>query len=177
MVREKHARHIACALRIGQWAAYGLACWLVVDGVFMNASLPSPTFAAPANERRATSEAADGITLEDAAVVWRRDLRQTLIEPPKKEEKPPAEPPPPPPVQLPRLVATFVERGQSWGIFVSSKSGQVVRPESAQLDGFTIVAIRPGEAVLMQRDREYTVEIPKKKVERQGKRRSRRRGH
>ncbi len=115
--------------------------------------------------------------LDSFAAIWQRDLRQPLIDPEPVEAPRAKPPPPPPPVKLPRLIATFVEHGQSWGLFSDVKGAQRVRRTGGQIGSFQIVSITPGSASLRQGANTYEVSIPKpKQAPSRSRRGSRRRG-
>jgi hypothetical protein len=64
-------------------------------------------------------------------------------------------------VALPKLLATFVEDGQAWGLFVESGGSQRVRAVAGAVDGFTIVSIAPGRATVEKAGQTYELEIPR----------------
>ncbi|MBI4716622.1 MAG: hypothetical protein HY763_02365 [Planctomycetes bacterium] len=99
--------------------------------------------------------------LEALASLWTRDWRQTLIEPPPKPAPVPTPPPPPEPIALPRLLATFVEQEQAWGLFVDASGAERVCPAGATINEFSIVAVQEGSATLKKGNQTYDVEVPK----------------
>lgn len=94
--------------------------------------------------------------------LWERDLRQVLKEPPPPAPKAEPKPPPPLPVQLPQLLATFVEDDRHWGLFVDESGKRRVRPSGAVLDQFTIIEITPGKARIQTGSSTFEIEVPKR---------------
>lgn len=93
------------------------------------------------------------LTLDQLAVVWQRDLRQPVVDPP------PASPPAAPQLAL-RLEATAVEAQQRYGVFRLADSRMVLRPIGAVVDGFELVAVEPGRAVLRNAQQEFVLTVP-----------------
>lgn len=146
--------------------ALSILCIVGTLSVVINAVLIKrpvlPDVSAPRDQEAAhEARGVDIPELSQLSAIWERDLRQTLIEPPKPPA-PKAEPPPrPKPVSLPRLVATFVEQGQAWGIFTGLGKGTRVLPVGAQFGSFEIIRIDTGSAKLRTGGRDYEIEVPK----------------
>lgn len=152
--------HLARGL---QWTLGLCAGWLIIEPFVMGRPLP-PT----ALETEGVSSSSplpttrNPLSLNEFEGVWTRPLQQSLIEP-KPKEVPPEKPlPPPPPVSLPRLVATFVEGGQSWGLFLDDRGNQRVRSATQVIDDFAIASIEPGRAMLTRGERHYEVNVARK---------------
>jgi hypothetical protein len=131
----------------------------------MSRPLPAIALGTDAVASESTSPTSrNRLSLSDLEGVWTRPLRQTLIEPKPKEVPPEKPAPPPPPIVLPRLVATFVEGGQSWGLFMDDKGSQRVRSASQNIDDFEIASIEPGTAKLKRGEKLYEVRVAHKNV-------------
>ena len=160
-------RQLERLTRALQWTVVTAAALLALDTAFLREPLPKPHLV----ESLATHDTAplarsNYTTLDELSGIWSRDLRQTLIEPEPKPKPRPKSPPPPVQVTLPRLLATFVEDGKAWGVFVDEKGTQRVRPVGARIDGFNIVNILPSSARLRRGDRTFDVEVPKRRPSR-----------
>lgn len=160
-MRALSPRHVERFLRAAQWALVVGIAWLLMGMVLGSKALPRPNIVAgPATDGDATPSFQSQHDLDQFAGIWKRDLRQTLIEPkPKPKPKPKAVPPPKPP-QLPRLLATFVEHGSAWGLFVDTKGGTRVRRSGASIDAFDIASIGRGSARLRRGSHTYEVSVP-----------------
>jgi hypothetical protein len=95
--------------------------------------------------------------------IWERDLRQTLVEPKPTPKKKPKPPPPPPQAKLPKLLATFVEKGEAWGLFVDRQGDQRVRSATGRVDDFDILHIAPGRAQLGREGNTYEIKTAQRK--------------
>lgn len=160
-----HARlqSLASGLFGVQWIFVGCAVWLVLDTAFLRPDLLKPNLAVGAQivpERRSPEAK---VTLSQMEGIWTRDLRQVLIEPKPKAKARPKPPPPPPPVRLPKLLATFVERGEAWALFVDKNGKQRVSAASEVIDDYRIARVRPGAATLTHGTKSYTLEVDKLK--------------
>jgi len=158
-----------------QWILVGCAVWLVMDTAFLRPDLFKPNLAAGAGIVPEPPSPKTGASLSQLEGIWTRDLRQVLIEPkPKVKAKP--KPPPPPPVRLPKLLATFVEKGEAWALFVDENGKQRVSAASEVIDDYRLARVLPGAATLTRGAKSYTVEVnkPKSAQSRLGKNRIRR---
>jgi hypothetical protein len=162
-VRALSPRHVERFLRAAQWALVVGIAWLLIGMVLGSKAQPRPNIVAgPVTEGDAAPSSKSQQDLDQFAGIWKRDLRQTLIEPkpkPKPKPKRKAVPPPKPP-QLPRLLATFVEHGSAWGLFVDTKGATRVRRSGASIDAFDIASIGRGSARLRRGSHTYEVSVP-----------------
>ena len=167
-------RQLERLTRVLQWIVVATAALLALDTAFLREPLPKPHLveSLPPSST-APSATSNHTTLDELAGIWSRDLRQTLIEPEPRPRPKPKPPPAPAQVTLPRLLATFVEDGKAWGVFVDEKGTQRVRPVGARIHDFNIVDIFPGAVRLRRGDRTFDVEVPKP---RSSRRRPQRRG-
>jgi hypothetical protein len=143
----------------------GALC-IIVDAVIFAEPVVMPREVSVLQESMAEARTDGPARLEDYSSLWRRSLRQTLIEP-EPVEKPKVKPPEPKlskPIRLPRLLATFVEQERSWGLFQSQKGNRCVRGEAARIDGFDIVKISPGTAALKKDGKIHEVKVPRRAV-------------
>jgi hypothetical protein len=136
-----------------------LTAWIAVEPFVRPRSIPRPRLAESDASQIPGSEV-PRLGVGDLAGIWKRALRQALIEPKAPEPPPPkpAPPPPPPPV-LPRLSATFVEQGRAWGLFVDEKGSARVRTASDRVGDYLIVGISPGMATLSREEKTYEVRV------------------
>ena len=138
----------------------GAACFVVRTVAFQK-PLRAPRPMIASSDEGSDREVFTAPSLDDFASIWKRDLRQTLIEPkPKAKPKPPA-PRTAPPVRLPKLLATFIENGRSWGIFVDAQGVQRVRGASGKIDDFQILRIVPGGVHLRRAGKLHEITVPK----------------
>jgi hypothetical protein len=165
-----------CRLLVGaQCGALLLSAWVIFKTIGASEPMPSPVIARAEVTPEEDASDAPERSLEDYAAIWQRDLRQTLIEPePEEKPKPKPSEPTPPPLPLPKLLATFVEHGIGWGVFVAENGSTRVRAESSRIEEFDIVKISPGKASLRRGGRLYEVKVPKQDAGQT--RRGRRRG-
>jgi len=148
------------ALSAVSWVLVGGAVWLGVGEVFRRDRPPAPAVRERASLASAPEAEQATVRLERLERLWSRDLRQTLIEP---APEPVPEPPPAAaaaPVRLPRLAATFVESGRSWGLFVEVDGAIRVRTASGKIGEFRIVEVVSGAATLRLGSREFEVRVP-----------------
>ena len=154
-------RQVERFLRATQWTLVAGTAWLLMSMVLGSKTLPRPNIVAesvPDGDAAPSSHSRQD--LDEFAGIWKRDLRQTLIEPkPKPKPKPKAAPPPKPP-KLPRLLATFVERGSAWGLFIDTKGATRVRHSGASIGTFDIASIGRGSARLRRGSSTYEVSVP-----------------
>lgn len=147
------------ALRWLRRGALASALGLIMGSVFFPGQIPAPQVT-PTSDRppRPTPVVAPAGTT-DYSTIWRRSLQENLIEKPAevKQAPPPA---PPPPVELPRLLATFVEGRDSWGLFIDKAGSRRVRGVGECVDGFTIQAITPGATRLESDGKTHEIRIP-----------------
>lgn len=157
-------RQVERLLRATQWALVVGTVWLLMGMVLGSKTLPRPNIIAdPVPDGDAVPSSQSRQNLDQFAGIWKRDLRQTLIEPkPKPKPKPKAAPPPKPP-QLPRLLATFVEPGSAWGLFIDTKGATRVRHSGASIGTFEIASIGRGSARLRRGTHTYEVSVPESK--------------
>ena len=155
-------RQVERFLRATQWTLVAGIAWLLMGMVLGSRTLPRPNIvAAQVTDGDAAPSSQSQQDLDQFAGIWKRDLRQTLIEPkPKPKPKPKAVPPPPKPPQLPRLLATFVEQGSAWGLFVDTKGATRVRRNGASIDAFDIASIGRGSARLRRGSHTYEISVP-----------------
>jgi hypothetical protein len=142
----------------------GTALWVALSVLLPRDPLAMPNLA---NAETVASVAAEPAALASAGElkgIWERDLRQRLIEPEPAPKPKPKPPPPPPPVRLPRLLATFVENGQAWGLFVDQRGNQRVRSAEGRIDDFDIIRIDPGRAQLGRDGKTYDVKTVQEKA-------------
>lgn len=165
-MRALSPRNVERFMRATQWALIIGILWLLMGMVLGAKTLPRPNIVAellPGGDAVRSSRSQQD--LDQLAGIWKRDLRQTLIEPkPKPKPKPQAAPPPPKPPKLPRLLATFVERGSAWGLFVDTKGATRVRQSGASIDAFDIASIGRGSARLRRGSHTYEVSVPASKT-------------
>ena len=153
-----------------QWLLGAACLWLVV-AVLLRGELPEPALAVASELRADVVSAGSDLKLESFDSIWTRQLRQTLIEP-KPKPRPKAEPrPPAPKVKLPKLVATFVEDGRSWGLFIDAKGGLRVRSAGQTIDDFTVVVVTPAQATLERYKKSYKVSVAQDRTRRSRTRR------
>lgn len=168
-------RKVDFALRATQWTLVAGAVWVLAGMVLGSSSLPRPRFItesiaenAAANSQQAQRE------IDQFAGIWKRDIRQTLIEPEAKPKPKPKPAPTPKPPKLPRLLATFVEQGNAWALFIGSKGGTRVRRSGTSIDSFDISSVGHGSARLRSGSNTYEVSVPLPKNQGSlGRRRSR----
>jgi hypothetical protein len=132
-----------------------------------------PTLASPRLDRAAVAGSEPTVEpsmagLKESDRVWSRPLRQALIEP-KAKPPPPSSPPPPPPA-LPRLAATFVERGRSWGLFVDPGGVQRVRRGGERIGEVEILEVSPGAARLKREQQTFELRVPMRSAGESGRR-------
>jgi len=156
----RSVRRLERALGVLQLALVGGGCALLAWTVYPERQHGKPVAPPAVMESSAATEAGTGPSLSQLEAIWSRDLRQTLIEPPPKETPKPTPQPPPRPVKLPRLLATFVEHGMAWGVFVTEDGAVRVTAAGAQIGDCVVVAISPGNARLHKRGKEYDVSVP-----------------
>ena len=154
-----------------QWIIVGCATWLVLGSIFFHERLSIPNLGVGSTASSISQSATSRSSVQTLENIWRRDLRQTLLEPPPKDKPKPKPPPPPKPVRLPRLLATFVEKEQAWGLFVDQRGSQRVRSASGRVDDFVIVGVSPGTAKLSRGGKTYEVKVPIR-TQHEGRRRS-----
>lgn len=95
------------------------------------------------------------------APLWQRDWRQSPI-PPSVE--PPEERPTPPP-ELPHLLGTFLEAGQSFAHFRRHDGRTQLCSLNALIDDYEVTAIETNRVHLRRNDETYWVEVPKRKAQ------------
>lgn len=100
---------------------------------------------------------AEAPALESFAVLWTRDLQETLIEPKVEPKRPPPPPPPPPPVKLPSLVATFLDRGERWALLRTLDGDHELVRSGAPIDGFIVKEISEQRITLTRSEKDYRV--------------------
>ena len=137
-----------------------LAIVLAVLLAFVALLRPAPPWTPPQVNLQAPVvvdvKSAPGLSLDELAVIWQRDLRQPLVDP-----SPPEPPKPPPPPRLAvRLLGTAVEADRRYGLLRLSNNTTVVRPVGAEVEGFEVVSIRRGWARLRNGAREYDLIVP-----------------
>jgi hypothetical protein len=142
---------------VAQWVLVGVAVWVVISMPLAEHQASVPNLAEGAEVDVPSSGPGATVSADQLKGIWERRLRQTLIEPKPKPKPKPKPPPPPRPVDLPGLLATFVERGQAWGLFVNKSGEQKVRSTLGRIDDFDIVRISPGRAELGSNGRTYEV--------------------
>lgn len=142
-----------------RWTVLACAAWILVSTAFLRKPLREPRIVEDSAVSAADLSPEPRNSLASLESIWQRNLRQRLVEP--EPEPAPPEPPPPPPVRLPKLLATFVEHGQAWGLFVDEKGGLRVLPAGGEIDGFEVVTLSNEEATLRRGDRTYTVDVPR----------------
>ena len=162
---------------VAQWVLVGCATWNLLQAGSPGPNPATPRLTARTGEEPAPTRPPASLTAAQLQEIWERDLRQTLIEPQPKKAPEPKPPPAPPPVKLPTLVATFVENGKAWGLFVEKSGSHRVRAASHRTDGFDILQITPGAARLRRGHRTYDVYVPMRPtgLPRPGDKRGRRR--
>jgi len=159
------ARQVNAGLGTLQWILTAGAVYLAVDTTLLRPPLPRPRLTAADQAAIDESGPAEvGPSLDSLESIWRRDLRQTLVEPPPVATPKPQAPPPPPPVRLPQLRATFVERARAWGIFVDDHGQVRVRAAGGRIDDFEIVSIDAHVALLRRGGETHEVAVPKADV-------------
>lgn len=173
---HRKLRRVKLATQVMTWLMAIAAIGVLVLGILLRA--PVATDVQSPKESQAGSVAPQSTlpAVQSFASIWKRDLRQQLIKPQAEEVEKVEVTPPPPPVSLPKLHATFVEHGRSFGLFAGSRGSIRVRPEGATIDTFEILSISPGSAQLRKRGESYTIRIPAKKSRLPGGNRSGRRG-
>ncbi len=159
-----HLRRLESVGFLLQWVLVGAAVWNILQAGRARHHMASPPLDARTPDVSPSNEPEQPVSEAQLAAMWERNLRQTLIKPKPKKAPEPKRPPPAPPVKLPKLFATFVEQGKSWGLFVDSKGMHRVRAESQRVGGFQIVRIRPGSAQLKRGGTIYDVEVPRHKA-------------
>lgn len=91
--------------------------------------------------------------LDRLAVIWKRDLRQAVVDAPL-----------PPPAAEPQfgihLVGTAVEAQKQFGVFQLSNGAIVVKPAGASIEGCEILSVSRGQARLRRNGREYELRVP-----------------
>ena len=162
MIGKSRIRLLERVGQVVQWGVLVCAIWVLSKTVFLSKELPQPAMAQPPQTRDIAFAPPTETALEDLSAIWKRDLRQTLIE--VKTVAAPQEPekPKPPPVKLPQLLATFVEQGESWGVFVNRKGERRVRRAGSRIDECDIVAISSGSANLRRSDKDYEITVARK---------------
>jgi len=159
-VTQTHIRQLEASCFVMQWIIVGYALWIGLGILGLREHPSLPDLGRESAGVPAPGPSASRRPLDELAGIWKRDLRQTLIDPPPKETPKPKPPPAPPPIELPRLLATFNEEGRSWGLFVDKHGAHRVHTTSQQIDGFDIVAVLPGAAELKRDDKQYQVSVP-----------------
>jgi len=91
----------------------------------------------------------------ELAVIWQRDLRQSVVDAP-----PPRVTPPEAPKLAVQLIGTVIEPQRRFGLFVTGRNQTIVKRVGERVDGFEVVAIERGQATLRQGQREYTLKAP-----------------
>ena len=168
-------RHLEIGCTAIQWTIIVCAVVTMLRLAAWPTLLPEPHLASAATvDGGADVDGSSRDSLASLKAIWGRDLRQALIVPVPKAAAPPKPPPPPPPVKLPKLVGTFVERGQGWGVFHDAKGAVRVRAATGSIDGFEIVDVTPGAARLRQGESSYDVKAPILPTKRPQKKRKRR---
>ncbi len=162
-------RHLEALGAVVQWGLVASIVWIVAEAVFLHGppEVPQPPSELPL--KMSGRQDAGRAPLDAFDAIWSRNLRQTLIERKRKAAPPPKPAPPPPPIRLPKLLATFVESGRSWGLFVDQRGAQRVRSASSRIDGFDIVSVSTGTARLSRGGKTHDVKVPERKASR-GKR-------
>jgi hypothetical protein len=148
-----------------KWLMVICACWLTVHALIPSRSTITVSAAQEITSSQDFIDTPVQLTLSDMEAVWGRPLRQTLHDPKPKEVVTEKAPPPPPQIPLPRLLATFVERGQSRALFLDQKGSQRVRGETQSIEDCEIVAISPGAVELVRKGKPHRVTIADKKTE------------
>jgi hypothetical protein len=106
-------------------------------------------------DRQAEQEPRSTPVLSDLAVIWQRDLRQTVIHLPQPPEQPKSEP-----KLAVQLVGTAIECDRQYGVFQLKDNRTVVKAVGDEVDGYRIVAIDRGRARLRNGEREYELKVP-----------------
>ena len=163
------------SLRALQWVLAGGILWALIDGVFVR-DQPSTALAdVPLSTEPISAPDASSIGLDELEPLWRRDLQQRLHDPPPPPSPPKTKTPePPPPPRLPRLLATFVEDGASWGLFETTKGQARVLPENGTIDGFRIIRVSAGTTTLEQNGKRFEINVPRDKRQSASSQRGRR---
>ena len=142
----------ACAGVVGLTGAALALLW--TDRV---AFVPPDTLVAAARPTPVETQA------PDPAVLWKRDLRQVLIEKPRPASPADPKPPPLPPPPI-RLVGTAVEGVARFGIFDCPGTGPTLRQVGEELDGYQIQSIEPRRAVLRRGTQDFELALPAESV-------------
>lgn len=90
----------------------------------------------------------------ELAVIWRRDLRQTLFDAPPVKSAAVEEP-----KLAIELVGTALEAERGFGVFRLPDNRTVVKPVGAFLEGFEVIAVQRGLARLRNGSREYELKV------------------
>ncbi len=157
----RQTQRITRCCTVFEWLFLLGAAWFVVRAAAFQKPLRAPRPMVASSDAGLDQEMLTVPPLDNFASVWKRDLRQTLIDPkPKAKPKRPA-PRAAPPVRLPKLLATFVEDGRSWGIFVDAQGVQRVRGAHGKIDDFQILRVVPGGVQLRRAGKLYEIAVPK----------------
>lgn len=157
MVTSRHMRYLSWLLT-GAAAASGAAAPYVfwhlahVQPLGVDASLPST---ATVNTPTPTPQKRD---LTWYAPLWERDLKQSPI-PPADDVKPA----PTPTRSAPSVLATFVQREQSYAHLVGQAGKAEMLTVDDALDGYRLVAIEPGRVQLEGGGQRFWIEMPQPK--------------
>jgi len=150
------------------WCLLGSAAWIMVDGLFLGKEVGKLQLGSEIKSNNLSEIRNQDIELQQLAGIWKRDLRQRLIEPPpvkKKQEKKKTPPKTSKPPKLPTLVATWIGGEERKGVFHVSgaKGGKQVKRISETIDGFEVVKIMPGAVELRRKNKTYKIKVPRMK--------------
>lgn len=115
-----------------------------------------PNVEEPAQENTAISEAQTIRPLSGYAPLWERNLRQPLFESTATAEPAPAAPP-----ELPVLVGTIVEPGRRFAHLRTPEGRTLVKPVSAVVESYEVIAIESGRVQLRRGSNEYWISVPR----------------
>jgi len=158
----QQTRKLSKMLNGGQWLIFGITVLLLIRIFFIAPAIPQVAKGSDTSIRTSIPNSTT-TSLDDLAAIWSTNLRQTLIEIPKEPAKKAPPVPKAPPLKLPGLKATFVERGQAWGLFIDTDGSQRVRRAGTLIGSFEIVSIASGIATLRRNVHRYEIKVPKHK--------------
>ena len=156
-VTPAHIRHLDGVGFVIQWILVGAAVWVGLSIPLLRERPAMPDLASASTAHTVPAEPMSLRSAGDLKGIWERDLRQTLVQPKPAPTKKPKPSPPPPQVKLPKLLATFVEKGEAWGLFENRRGEQRVRSATGRVDDFDILRIAPGRAELGRDGNRYEV--------------------
>jgi hypothetical protein len=94
-------------------------------------------------------------SLSQLAVIWQRDLRQSVV------DLPPVPRPAVPEAKLAiELVGTAIEADRQYGLFRLANNTTTVKSVGSTIEGYRIVAIERGRARVRSGGREYELKVP-----------------